>query len=154
MVKKLLVGAGLVCFLGMTSQRAVAGPFADDMAKCLVTSTNAADRTDLVRWMFSAMALNPDLASMVSISAKERDALSAKAADLFSRLLFDSCKSQVKEAVTNEGPQTIVYAFQILGQVAARGIMADPHVTQAMQALGKDMDQTKLKELVGPGAKP
>jgi hypothetical protein len=41
------------------------------------------------------------------------------------------------EAVQNEGPQTIACAFQILGEVAMRGIMAEPHVSQSIQALGK-----------------
>lgn len=119
----------------MVPHRAAAGPFADDMAKCLVNSTSDADRADLVRWIFSAMAQHPDLASMAAIPPKDRDVLNTKAANLFSRLMFDSCKSQVEQAVHNEGPQTIEYAFQILGEVAMRGIMADPHVTQAVQAI-------------------
>lgn len=153
MFKKLMIVAGLGCIFAASTHQAVAGPFADDMAKCMVNSTSVADRADLVRWMFSAMVLNPDLASMASIPAKERDELATKAANLFSRLMFDSCKSQVQQAVRNEGPQTIAYAFQILGEVAARGIMADPHVTQSLQALGKSIDQTKLKSLMAAAGK-
>jgi hypothetical protein len=153
MFKKLIIVAGLGCIVAMSTHRAIAGPFADDMAKCLVNSTSDADRADLVRWMFSAMALNPDLASMATISTKERNELATKVANLFSRLMFDSCKSQVQQAVRNEGPQTITYAFQILGEVAARGIMADPHVSQSLQALGKSIDQTKLKSLMAAGGK-
>ena len=153
MFKNLMVVAGLGCIVAMSAHRAVAGPFADDKAKCLVNSTSPADRADLVRWMFSAMAENPDLASMATISTKERDELTAKASTLFSRLLFDSCKPQVIEAVQNEGPQTIAYAFQILGEVAMRGIMAEPHVSQSIQALGKSIDQAKLKALIAAANK-
>lgn len=153
MRKKLMIVAGLGCLVAMSTHRATAGPFANDMARCMVNSTSAADRADLMRWMFSAMVLNPDLASMATVPATERNELTAKAAALFSRLMFDSCKSQVKLAVRNEGPQAIVYAFQVLGQVAARGIMTDPHVSQSLQALGKDMDQTKLKSLMAASGK-
>lgn len=153
MFKKLIIVTGLGCMAALGTHRAIAGPFADDMAKCLVNSTSAADRADLVRWMFSAMSLNPDLASMVSISDRERDELGRKAANLFSRLMFESCKPQVQQAVRNEGPQTIRYAFQILGEVAARGIMADPHVTQSLQTLGKSIDPVKLKALMSGAAK-
>lgn len=153
MFKTLLVVVGFGCILGMSPGTAVAGPFADDMAKCLVNSTSEADRTDLMRWMFSAMSLHPDLASMATISARQRDEITTKAANLFSRLMFDSCKSQVQDAVRNEGPQTIVYAFQILGQVAMRGMMTDPHVAQALQGLGKGVDPAKMKALMEPAGK-
>lgn len=139
--------------LGMSPGTAVAGPFADDMAKCLVNSTSEADRTDLMRWMFSAMSLHPDLASMATISAQQRDQITTKASNLFSRLIFDSCRSQVQDAVRNEGPQTLVYAFQILGQVAMRGMMTDPHVAQSLQALGKGVDPVKMKALMQPAGK-
>jgi hypothetical protein len=132
----------------ITPHPAVAGPFADDMAKCLVKSTSDADRADLVRWIYSAMSLHPDLASMANISDKERDELNAKAGKLFSRLLFESCRTEFVQALKNEGPTTIRYAFQILGQVATRGMMTDTHVTQSMAGLGKSIDEAKLKELV------
>lgn len=154
MFKTLIVVAGLGCFLGMSPCTAVAGPYADDMARCLVSSTSEADRADLMRWMFSAMAQHPDLASMATISTNQRDTITDKASKLFSRLMFDSCKSQVQEAVHNEGPQTIYYAFQILGQVAMRGMMTDPHVAQALQGLGKGIDPAKMKALMGPAGTP
>jgi hypothetical protein len=34
-----------------------------------------------------------------------------------------------------------------------RGLMSDSHVTQEMQALGKTIDQAKLKELVAQASK-
>jgi hypothetical protein len=145
--------AVLGCLIGMTPCIGTAGPFADDMAKCLVKSTSDVDRTDLVRWMYSSMSLHPDLASMSKISAEVRKEIDVKVGKLYTRLLFESCKSETTQAVQNEGPETVQYAFQILGQVAARGLFTDPHVTQAMQALEKNIDQSKLKELVASSGK-
>jgi hypothetical protein len=150
--KPLMAGPLLGCLIAVIPCVAIAGPFADDMAKCLVKSTSDADRTDLVRWMFSSMSLHPDLASMSTISAQARNEIDAKVGKLYARLLFESCKSETAQAVQNEGPQTIQYAFQILGQVAARGLFTDPHVTGAMQALEKNIDQAKLKELMAASA--
>jgi hypothetical protein len=138
----------LTCF---TSTRVAAGPYGDDMAKCLVSSTSPEDRTLLVKWIFSAMALHPDLTSMSAISTQQRDALTKSAGALFQRLLLESCRRETQEAVQNEGPQTIQYAFQILGQVASRGIFTDPQVLEGMKSLSKGLDEEKLKALLADG---
>jgi hypothetical protein len=128
----------------------VAGPYADDMAKCLVTSTSTEDRTLLVRWIFSAIALHPELASMSAISPQQRDTITKNAGALFQRLLLESCKSETQQAVQNEGPYAIQYACQVLGQVATRGLFTDPQVMEGMKSLGKDVDEEKLKALLAP----
>lgn len=153
MFRKLLLVGAIGCLVGLGPQRAVAGPFADDMAKCMVNSTSDADRGNLVRWIFAAMSLNPKLATMANISPKEREVINEKVGKLFSRLVFKSCRTEVVQAVRNEGPQTVAYAFQILGQVAARGLMMDPHVLRSMKALGKIVDQKKLKALLAAANK-
>lgn len=153
MKKSIALGAALSCILAMTAHPAAAGPFADDMAKCLVRSTSDSDRADLVRWIYSAMSLHPDLASMAKVSAKERDDLQERAAKLFSRLMFESCRSEFVQAVQNEGPSTLEYAFSVLGQVAMRGLMSDSHVSESFQALGKSLDQNKLKAIVAEASK-
>ena len=147
----LAAGACLTVFMGW-SEPALGGPFADDMAKYLVKSASPEDRTMLIKWMFSAMSLHPDLASLSSVSAQQRDVLTKSAAALFQRLLLDACHSETLAAIQNEGPQTIQYAFQILGQVAARGLLTDPHVLEDMKGLEKGLDQEKIKALLNPGA--
>lgn len=134
-----------------TSRIAAASPFADDMAKCLVNSSSPADRTVLVKWIFSVIALHPDLSAMSSISAKQRDDLSRSAGALFQRLLVESCRSQTQQALQNEGQQTIQYAFQVLGQVATTGLFSDPHVAEGTKDLAKYLDEEKLRALA-PGS--
>lgn len=147
---RLLAGACLTVFMCSASEGVFAGPYADDMAKCLVNSTSPEDRTLLVKWIFSAISLHPDLASMSSISTQRRDELTKGAGALFQRLLLESCRSETQAAFQNEGPQTLQYGFQILGQVAVRGLMTDPHVLEGMKGLGKSMDEKKLKALLAP----
>jgi hypothetical protein len=104
MYKPLIVAVILGGAAAVTSHPVVAGPFADDMAKCLVGSTSDMDRADLIRWIYSAMSLNPDLESMAQISTKERDELTTKAGALFSRLIFQSCRSQFVTICAERGP--------------------------------------------------
>ncbi len=141
--------AALVCASGT----ALAGPYADDMGKCLVNATSPEDRAGLVRWMFGLMALHPDVQSMASISEQQREAMTKSSGALFQRLLLESCRSEAQAAIQNEGPQTIEYAFQILGQVAMRGLMGDSHVMEGLKDLGKSMDEDKVKALLSSPAR-
>jgi hypothetical protein len=130
----------------------LAGPYADDMAKCLVKSTSAEDRTTLVKWMFSVITLHPDLTSMAAISSQQRDALTKSTGALFQKLMLETCRAEAKQAYANEGPQTFEYAFRVLGEVASRGMFTDSHVSEGMKALASTFDEKKMKELLGPDA--
>ena len=127
--------------------RAYAGPYGDDLAKCLVDSTTKEDRTALVRWMFAAAAANPAVAPIANVSPKTIDSANATTGTLFMRLLTESCKEKAKKALTYEGSATIQQSFQVLGQVAAGEMFASPEVRKAMAGLDKHVDTKKLDEL-------
>jgi hypothetical protein len=51
------LGKTLLAFVGTASiwtSMAAAGPYSDDLAKCLVKSTTKEDRVSLIRWLFAA----------------------------------------------------------------------------------------------------
>ncbi len=148
----LFASLGLGVMVSIGPAPASAGPYADDMAKCLVKSASPEDRTVLVKWIFSAIALHPDLASMAVIPAKQREEITSSAGALFQRLLLVSCRAETQAAVQNEGQAAIQYAFSILGQVATRGLLTDPHVVAGLQDLSKGLDEEKLKSLLQPDA--
>jgi len=125
----------------------LAGPYADDMAKCMVNATSPADRTLLVKWLFSLVTLHPDLQSMAAVTPKQRDELARQAAALLQRLLTESCQKETRAALHNEGQQTIEYAFTVLGQVAGRGMMGDPRVAAGARDVEKYLDEKKIKAL-------
>jgi hypothetical protein len=145
-----LVSLCLVVCAGIGSQRAMAGPFGDDMAKCLVKSASTEDRSLLIRWIFSEITLHPDLASMTSVTPAQRDELSRSAGALFQRLLIESCKTETQLAIKNEGAKTMEYAFQILGEVAMQGIISNPKVVAGVAEITKGVDQEKLKAALRP----
>ena len=63
-----------VAIIAMLSSRpAAAGLYADDLARCLVGSTPAADGAALVRWMFAALAQHPSVSSLRAIGPADLD---------------------------------------------------------------------------------
>lgn len=130
---------------------AVAGPYADDMAKCLISSTTAADRASFVRWFFAAASAHPAVTTLATVSPEQRDEANRQTAALFQRLLTESCRTQVQLAVKYEGPQTLGAGFQVFGEVAGRELFSDPAVTRSMSEFEKYFDEQKLGDLFGKG---
>jgi hypothetical protein len=147
-----IIARGFILVLPMfISMHAVAGPYADDMAKCLVKATSTEDRGIFMRWLFAAMSLHPEVASMAAVSPQQRDDLNKRTGALIQTLLTESCRSETLQAVRYEGPATIRYAFQVFGQAAAGDLFSDPRVAAGMKDLAKYVDQEKLKQLSTAG---
>ena len=49
----------------------------------------------------------------------------------------------------NEGPGTLQTSFEILGQVAGRGLFTDPAVARSMASFEDYLDKPKLEALFG-----
>jgi hypothetical protein len=128
---------------------AAAGPYSDDLSKCLVRSTGEDEKRTLVKWIFAAVALHPEVAEISSVTPAQRAEMTRNTAKIFEKLLVDSCRAEVQQAVQYEGPQTIGASFQVLGQVAARELFANPNVSASMADLGKYIDQKRLAEAMG-----
>ena len=131
------------------SAGAYAGPYANDLAKCLVKSTTVQDRQNLVRWVFSAAAAHPAVKSVVTVSAEQLDESNHAIATLFTKLLTESCRSETQEAMKYEGKGTLQASFQVLGTVAGQELFSSPDVANAMSGLKKYLDQAKLNEVMG-----
>jgi hypothetical protein len=129
------------------SLSAVAGPYADDLSKCLVSATTADDRMALVRWMFSAASRHPAVKEISTVTDAQLDTANKQLAELFTRLLTESCREQAVNAIKYEGQGTLSSGFQLLGQVAAQELFSSPEVTAGMAGLEKYVDADKLKAL-------
>ena len=123
-----------------------AGVYADDLAKCLVRSTIAQDRSGLVQWMFSMMALHPQVLLIAAVSDAQRTQLSRTTATLFQNLLTKAWVSEARQAMQYEGPGTIETSFGVLGQVASRDIFSNPAVVAGMAEMGKFVDEKRLND--------
>ena len=134
----------LTFLFNISNQPTFAGPFADDLAKCLVTSTNNRDRNKLVKWIFSVYSNHPEVSYMVDLSDREKKVIDKDVADLFTRLLSEDCFDESKNAQKYEGNIVFFKAFQSLGQVAAQGFMANPDVKRSMNKFSELIDTKKL----------
>ncbi|MGY3947530.1 hypothetical protein BJP24_11400 [Aeromonas allosaccharophila] len=129
------------------SHAANAGPYGDELAKCLIESTTKEDRTSLVRWMFASAAAHPAVKSIANVSQKELDKENETTGKLFTKILTKSCKEQTTKALAYEGNATITTSFQLLGQVAATELFSSPEVQKAMSGLEKGLDKSELSKL-------
>lgn len=145
---KALLAACTAFLLVCASNGVHAGVYGDDLTKCLVSSTTDADKALLMKWIFSAMSLNKEVASYVDMPADVREGINKDAGGLYMRLLTDSCKAQTRDAFKYEGQAAIGAAFTVLGQVASQGLFGDPAVAAGMADMIKHIDEGRLKAVL------
>ena len=148
MRRKILYIFTVFTFLvNIPSQPTFAGPFEDEMAKCLVTSTNNRDRTKLVKWIFRVYGDHPEVSYMIDLSDREKKVIDKDVANIFTRLLSEDCIDETKKALDYEGDNVMFNAFQILGQVAAQGFNNNPDVMKSINKFVEMIDYEKLDYL-------
>ena len=146
MLRKMVVLAGFLTF-AMGSSVALAGVYTDDLGKCLVKSSSPQDQSKLVEWVFQAMALHPDVKPYATITPEQRDATNKVAAAMMERLVMVDCRKEAVEAMKYEGGSALESSFNVLGQVAMRGIMSNPAVSAGMSDFGKYFDMSKWADI-------
>ena len=120
------------------------------LSTCLADQSSGKDRKDLAKWVFLAMGAHPEIKPLLASGIAETTDVSNKTtADLFMRLLTESCVGQVKAAAAQGGPQAIQVAFATFGQLAMQELMTNPDVNVAMNGPDRFMDKAKLAQVLG-----
>jgi hypothetical protein len=140
------IAAAVVC-LALSQDRAIAGPAADEMGKCLVGATTDKDKTDLVRWLLAAVTLHPDVGDVSTVTPDQRSEIFKSSAVLLERLLTEACPAQVRAALQNEGPAAVREAFVALGTAAMEQMTQDPAVSKGVGEMLLYMNPVKVMEL-------
>src|SRR5690606_17604564 len=84
---------------------------------CVVAPADADDKRTLVQWMFSAIALHPDLEGMAQVSQAQRDTANQAMGALMERLLTVDCAAQAKQAFREgSGEDAFQRAFGRVGE--------------------------------------
>ena len=141
----------LLALLGVASVWAVparADGYSERLAQCLIHATTPAGRKVALRWAFATMSLDPDVASMASITSAQRESINRQAGALVTDLLVESCRQPVQQALMFEGPSAVESAFEAWGRWAITGVATEPHVAHGMAALLQYLDMGKLMSLV------
>ena len=145
--KIIYVFTALTFLLNISNQPTFAGPFGDEMAKCLVTSTTKRDRTKLIKWIFRVYGDHPEVTYMIDLSDREKNVIDKDIAIIFTRLLSEDCVDETKKALDYEGDNVMFSAFQILGQTAAQGFNNNPDVMKSINKFVELIEYEKLDYL-------
>jgi hypothetical protein len=146
MLRNILAAASVLAVLG-AAQGAQAGVYSDDLSKCLVRSTSAADQATLVAWVFAALGQHPDIRKYSTVTPAQAETMTRGAATLFERLLTVDCRKETVAALKYEGASSMEQAFSLLGQVAFRGLTTDPTVAKGFASLSSYVNKAKIEEL-------
>ena len=142
-----VIAISLLSFGFNFSQTAYAGPYTDQLSKCLVESTSVRDRNNLVVWMFASASQHPAVKDIVIVTDEQLDEANRKMAELLMNLLTVACHDETADAFAYEGQSTIEASFTVLGSVAGREMFSSPSVGDAMAGMNEYLDEAKLKEV-------
>jgi hypothetical protein len=121
-----------------------AGPYNDDLKKCLVESTSKRDNIVLVRWLSKALLAHPEVKELAVISSAKALQIDKDFARYIERLLGENCSAQFASVMRYEDPDAIRKSFEFLGQVAMKELMDNAQVQEAVTGVLKQLDMEKL----------
>lgn len=127
---------------------AVAGPSADTAKTCLGDSTTGKDRKALARWIFLAMASHPDMRTLSRATLDDSDQASRAVGVLVTRLISETCASEIKAMVRSEGPESLRHAFEYLGGLAMQELTANPDVKTSITSYERFVDRAKISAVL------
>ena len=145
MMKKLfttmLLASGLTLGVVATTQ---ASSTVDALSQCLVKSTTATDKTTVLQWTFAALSQHPDLNSMSSISATQKEQLDQNLAQVLQRILVEQCSTQAKAVIQADGFEAVGTSFQELGSITGNELLKTPQMKNQLNGVLKHVDMGKL----------
>ena len=145
-VAGLLAVAGAVAPWGATRAQE-----AGDLQSCVVSAAGADDQRTLVQWMFSAIALHPDLSDMAQVSDERRAEAERAMGELMVRLLTVDCADQARRAFRDGSAEgAFGEAFGRVGELAGEGLFNDPRVAAEAAGLIRHVDMNRIVELFLP----
>lgn len=142
-----------ICLVGLTALMVSASALAqqggdgDNLSACLSQALGPAERTTLTRWVFASMARSPDLQDMAVISESQRQTINAATAALVQRVLTQTCREPVVEALRRNGAGAMRSALQTIAMSAGRDVIGSPPVAAQLLATLGYVDMGALFQL-------
>ena len=145
MRKILYICTVLTFFLNISNKPIFAGPFEDDMSRCLVMASSSKDNIILGRWLVRVYGEHGGSKDLTKLSDYKKEQIDKEVARLFTRLLSEDCKEETKKALRFEGEGVMFNAFRVLGEVAGKELIEDKNVSKAINKFTEYVDYEKLK---------
>ena len=144
-----IVSLFMIIMLNMTGI-ATAGPFSNEMSKCIVKKTNESDKTLLVQWVFAAILSNPDVEWMTNISSERKDDLNKNVAELLTDILTERCENECKQALEYEGDESfrdsLKESFGSIAEIAMKELITHSEVDLSLSGIKNYLDVEKIKK--------
>lgn len=147
MIKIVMAVAAAVIGSSMMASSVIAGPATESLAACLADNTTGKDRKDLARWIYAGMSIHPELRNLSNITNQNREELDKKMADMFTRLITESCPAQAKLTMDKEGAEGYQTAFGTIGSLAMQELMSNPEVDSSFKNFVKYIDYNKINSV-------
>lgn len=122
-----------------------AGTSTEALNTCVADNTTGKDRKDLAQWIFMTIAAHPEIQPFSNVTEANRDEFDKRLADLATRLITVSCKTESKSAIEKEGSKSLEAAFETLGRLAMQELMSNPSVNSSFTRYVKYLDKSKFE---------
>ncbi len=150
---KALIVAGLIAgsaVFAAPSAHAATGMYTESLTRCIVESTTDDDKRSVVTWIFSIIALHPDVQGMMLVSDAEREDANKRIANLLETLLTKTCRAQAVDAIKYEGDAALGKSFETLGQIAMTELLNHPNVNAGLSGFTKYVDVQSVEKALRP----
>lgn len=144
MQRRIFISISLV-LISVLSMPVMADSGTNGLIKCFSDSTTGRDRKNLAKWLFTLMALHPDVANISAISTKDREETEKSVGLLFNRLFTETCRAEVKASFSSGDTSSAVAAFEYLGRLAMQELIADENVKNGFSNVNKYIDFKSLQ---------
>jgi len=121
----------------------------DPLSRCLADNTTGRDRKDMARWVFVAMSAHPEIHELAATSEETHVKTSQAMGALVTRLLTESCPSEVQAASKDDGSLALRRAFELLGQLAMMELVSDKSVAASFSQFEQYLDRAKINAVIG-----
>ncbi|MBE9609039.1 hypothetical protein INR99_06740 [Chitinilyticum litopenaei] len=143
-MKMVVHSIAALVLLGCVAPAVMASPASTALAACMADNTTGKDRKDLARWIFSSMAIHPEIQPYSRLSDNDRVKIDKQLAAMVETLVVERCRESARLALEQDGGNAFKEAFGMLGQVAMREIMADPAVNAALGQFANYLNEDKF----------
>ena len=105
------------------------------------------EKKDLVKWIYVTISFHPQLNQMSNLTAEDVEMANIRVADYMTNVFAYKCNDELNQAIKYEGEESILYAFELLGELAMGELMQDEGVTAASELFIEYVDLSIFAEL-------
>lgn len=120
---------------------------AEALSTCVTGSASDADKQVLVRWLFAALSVHPDLVPMARIAPAQHETIDRDMAALAQRLITEDCVTHVRALSVGQIQQSFQVAFEALGRQAGLSAMSHPAVEAANAKMADYLDDAAFERI-------